>query len=302
MLNVAISIIHYNNNDATTACLKSLCNLDLQDLHITTFVIDNGSTDAYILPKHVLPRTHLIRNENNTGFSGGQNIGIRQALASDADYILVLNNDTIVDALFIKALIACANKHSDAGIISPKIYYAPGSEYHISRYSKMELGHVLWYAGGWIDWRNISGKHRGVDEVDLGQFDKSEQISFATGCCMLIKKEILEKIGLFDERYFLYYEDADFCERVKNAGFTLWYEPKSVIWHKNAEAGGGSGSALQEYYVSRNRMLFGFSYGSIRTKFALFRESLRLMIQGRKWQKKGITDFYSRRFGQGSYR
>jgi GT2 family glycosyltransferase len=302
MKKVAVSIIHYNNDEATNACLASLMNADVHGVDITTVVIDNGSTVAYTLPKQVLSHTQLIRNESNTGFSGGQNIGIRQAIASGADYILILNNDTVVDKSFITFLMESFEEHKDAGVISPKIYYAPGSEYHTLRYKKSELGHVLWYAGGSIDWRNISGKHRGVDDVDIGQYDRAEKISFATGCCMFIKKEVLENIGMFDERYFLYYEDADFCERVKNAGFSLWYEPKSVMWHKNAGSAGGSGSSLQEYYVSRNRLLFGFTYGTFRTKFALLRESLRLMTQGRKWQKKGIADFFRRRFGKGSYR
>lgn len=153
-----------------------------------------------------------------------------------------------------------------------------------------------------MDWKNVLGRHRGVDEVDSGQFDTTEETDFATGCCMLFSSAGIQKIGLFDEKYFLYYEDSDLNERMKRRNFKILYAPKAVLWHKNAGSTGGSGSTLHDYYISRNRMLFGMRYAPWRSKFALFKESIRLLARGRVWQKAGIRDYYKGRFGKGSYR
>lgn len=153
-----------------------------------------------------------------------------------------------------------------------------------------------------MDWNNVIGHHKGVDKVDEGQFDKKEETEFATGTCMLISRAVIEKTGMFDERYFLYYEDNDWCMRIKRAGYKIMYTPKSLVWHKNAASGGGSGSALQDYYITRNRLLFGLNYAPARTKVALIRESFRLLAKGRKWQQIGVRDYFMKKFGKGSYR
>ena len=176
-----------------------------------------------------------------------------------------------------------------------------GSEFHKDRYKKAEIGRVIWYAGGTIDWKNMIASHRGVDEVDKGQYEKLEKTDFASGCCVMIKREVLVKIGLFDEKYFLYYEDNDLCQRAKIAGYEIYYQPNAILWHKNAGSTGGSGSILQDYYITRNRLLFGFKFAALKTKLSLVKESLGLMLNGRQWQKKGALDFYLNCFGKGSY-
>jgi hypothetical protein len=140
-----------------------------------------------------------------------------------------------------------------------------------------------------------------VDEVDHQQYEKVEETEIATGCCMLIRKEVFRKVGLFEDKYFLYYEDSDLCMRVKRKGFKILYVPSSIIWHKNAGSAGGSGSQLQDYYITRNRLLFGSKFAPIRSKIALFKESLRLLFSGRRWQKQGVVDFYLGRLGKGNY-
>jgi len=165
------------------------------------------------------------------------------------------------------------------------------------------LGKVFWYAGGVIDWANVKSVHRGVDEVDHGQYDENKEIEFATGCCMMIKREVLEKVGLFDKRYFLYYEDADLSVRIKKAGFSIYYAPKAFLYHLNASSSGGAGrgNELQDYFLTRNQMFFGMKYAPIRSKIALIRQSLRLLSNGRREQKKAIQDFYLGRLGKGSF-
>ena len=156
-----------------------------------------------------------------------------------------------------------------------------------------------------MDGKNVLGHHRGVDEVDQGQYNKIEKTDFASGCCMLVRREVFEKaavpVGGFDERYYLYYEDADLSERAKLASFKILYAPKAILWHKNAGSAGGSGSSLQDYYITRNRLLFGMRYALLRSKIALLRESVGLLLNGRPWQNRGVIDFYLGRFGRGSY-
>jgi GT2 family glycosyltransferase len=304
MKSVFVSLLNFNGRKNTLECLESLKKINLADIKLTVLIVDNNSTEPLDLKDDVQGeiKIKVIKNKNNLGFSGGNNVGIRYALKNNADYILLLNNDTYVDPNFLTELLKTAEKDKSFGILVPKIYFAPGFEFHKDRYAKEQLGKVFWYAGGKMDWNNVIGSNRGVDEVDKGQFDKTEETEIATGCCMLISREVSEKIGYFDEEYFLYYEDADLTIRAKNNGFKIMYVPGSIIWHKNAGSVGGSGSVLQDYYITRNRLLFGFRYAPARSKLALFRESLALLFKGRQWQKRGVIDFYLEKFGKGSYK
>ena len=299
---IFVSIINFNGAGNTIECLLSLDKIISKDFKITVVVVDNAShTEFRIKNLEFRIDVKIIRGEKNLGFSGGQNVGIKYALENGADYVLILNNDTIVDKNLVEELLSAAQKDKDVGIAVPKIYFASGFEFHKDRYKKVDLGKVFWYAGGKMDWKNVIGFHRGVDEVDRGQYDQIEKTDFASGCCMLVKREIFEKVGFLDEKFFLYYEDSDFCERIRRRGYSIIYSPKAILWHKNAGSAGGSGSSLQDYYITRNRMLFGFRYARLRSKLALFKESIKLLAKGRYWQKRGILDFYLGRSGRGSF-
>lgn len=300
MKHVVISILNFNGEKNTLDCLESLGAINEKGFILTILVIDNGSSLPLIEIQNT--KIKIIKNKTNIGFSGGHNMAIRYAFETKADYILILNNDTYVDKNFLGELLRIAEKDDEIGILCPKIYFAPGFEFHKEKYAEKDRGSVLWYAGGKMDWNNVVGHHLGVDEVDNGQFDKMGETAYATGCCAMLKRSVLEKVGLFDEKYFLYYEDNDLSMRVKKEGFKIIYVPKSVIFHKNAGSAGGSGSKLQDYYITRNRLLFGMRYAPIRAKFALFRESLKILLTGRYWQRMGIIDFYIRRLGKGSFK
>lgn len=306
---VAVIIINYNGEKDTLECLNSLKKIIKNAYELVVFVVDNGSNSKFKVQSSLFAREaskvfelKIIRSEVNLGFSGGNNLGIHHAIQNKADYILFLNNDTLVHKNFIIELLKVIKQDPRIGIAVPKIYFERGYEFHKDLYKSNDLGKVLWYAGGVMDLRNVIGHHRGVDEVDNGQYDKEQEIDYATGCCILIKKEILEKIGLFDEKYYLYYEDSDLSQRVRQIGYKIVYVPKAIIWHKNAGSAGGSGSNLQDYFITRNRLLFGMRYAPLKSKIALIREGLGLLIRGRFWQRKGVLDFYFRRFGKGSYR
>ncbi len=300
-MKIGIIIVNYNGNHDTQECLESISKLKTK-YELIVIVVDNNSKENLKLKTSDLPYTlECLKNKENVGFAAGNNVGIRRALESGCDYVCVLNNDTLVDPDFLDELVNTYKKNTRAGLVSPKIYFSKGREFHKDKYEKNELGKVIWYAGGEMDWDNILGKHRGVDEVDKGQFSKDMLTDFATGCSFLVSRDVLDAVGFFDETYFLYYEDADFSEKVKRAGYHIWYSSKSVIWHKNAGSTGGSGSALQDYYITRNRLLFALRYASFRSRMSVFRESLRLIFNGRPWQKKGVLDFYLMKFGKGSY-
>lgn len=302
MNTIWVLIVNFNGGKDTIDCIASLKKMQTAGHKLHVLVVDNASHDdsVAIIKKHH-PDVTLLENKENRGFTGGVDIGISYILRSEAEYILLINNDTFVHENLLMELLKEAEKDNN-GIVSPKIYFAKGSEYHKKRYKKEELGKVIWYAGGIMDLTNVLGHHRGVDEVDGGQYDIVGSIDFASGCCMLVKREVFDAIGIFDDRYFLYYEDSDFSERAKKAGFQILYVPKAVVWHKNASSAGGSGSALQDYYITRNRLLFGMKYAPLRSKVALIKESIKLLYKGRKWQKKGVTDFYFGKLGKGSYR
>ena len=295
-MKLAIVILNFNGLDDTLTCLDSIRKLKTDDVFLETIVVDNFSSDG---SQEALPKIKdivLIQNRDNLGYAGGNNVGIKYALKRNADAVLILNNDTIVDSGFVLNFITALDR---ADLISPKIYFAKGFEFHKSRYSPKDLGKVIWSAGGEIDWANVLGKHLGVDEVDKGQFAKRKQITFATGACVLVRRGVFEKIGYFDEKYFLYLEDMDFCVRAKKAGFKIIFEPEAIIWHKNAGSSGGSGSILQDYFITRNRLLFAFQYASLKTKFAVLRQVLRQIKNSTK--RKALFDFLTLNFGKGSY-
>lgn len=309
-MKVSIVILNWNRKKETIECLKSLKELRITNYELEIVVIDNGSTDGSVeaIRKGIAGITsttgitgELVRNRKNLGFAGGNNVGIRYALHNGADFILILNNDTLVDKNLLVYLIKAAEKYKNAGIFSPKIYFAPGFEFHKKRYSKKDSGKVIWYAGGVINWENVLGENRGVDEVDRGQYSGVEETDFATGAAMFIRREVLQTVKLFDERYFMYLEDVDLCQRVKNYDWKVLFVPDAVLWHKVAQSS-GIGSDLNDYYITRNRLLFGVRYAPLRSKIALLRESIRLLFSGRKWQKRGILDFYLGRFREGNFR
>jgi GT2 family glycosyltransferase len=303
MKKIFISILNFNSREETIACLESIKKIKSDGFEVEVVLIDNASKEKLNLKENFIApvKLKIIENSVNLGFAGGHNLGLRYALSSDADYALVLNNDALLLEDALLEMFNAAELDESFGVVVPKIYFAKGHEYHKEKYKKEDLGKVFWYAGGEVDWKNVIGFHRGVDEVDHGQYDKREETNYATGCCMLIRKEVLLKVGFFDDNYYLYYEDGDLSQRVKRQGYKIIYEPKAVVYHENAGSAGGSGSNLQDYYISRNRMLFGIKYAPLRSKIALIRESIKLLKAGREWQKRGISDFYKRNFGRGSF-
>lgn len=293
MKSVAIILVNWNGGKDTLECLASLYNL-VTHYEREIIVVDNASTDQSVeMIKRKYPDITLIKNQENLGFAGGNNIGIRYSLKKNYDAVWLLNNDTVVDKHSLEHLMQVL-EHPGTGITVSKIYFYPGREFHKDRYTKSETGKVIWYAGGTIDWDNIYPSHRGVDEVDHGQYDVQIKTEFATGCTMLIKKAVFERIGLLNEAFYLYLEDVDFSIRAQKSGFSVIYVPESVVFHKNAASSSGAGSLLHQYYMTRNRWLVGMKYAKLRTKLALFREILRFTTQHGVRQKAAMDWLFHR--------
>lgn len=302
MIRVGIVTVNYNSERETHDCLQSLSKIHATNFMPSIVVVDNASEKVFQLTiEEKKQKITVLRTPSNLGFTGGYNTGIEYALSLGVDYLILLNNDTLVDQNCITYFLKTCKENTSCGIVVPKIYFAKNHEFHKGWYKENEKGKVIWYAGGYMDWANIFSIHRGVDEVDVGQYDTEEKITFATGCCMGIPTSVIRKVGMFDAKYFLYFEDADLSQRVLRAGYTIIYQPKSIIWHINAASAGGSGSKLHDYFLTRNRMLFGLKYAPIRSKLALLKESVRIIASGRQWQKKGIVDYYLGKFGKGSF-
>ncbi len=246
---VSIIILNWNGLQDTIACLESLQKVTYPNCAIT--VVDNGSKgdDVQILRDRYGNHVHIVANDNNYGFSEGNNIGIRASLNQEADYLLLLNNDTVVAPNFLAELVQAAVDHNDTCIVHPKIYdyTEPGK---------------LQFAGGKISYLKGRVYNIGWNEVDVGQHDQVKEGEFATGCAMLIPKDLLAKVGLFDSSYFAYFEDVDLSVRVRKAGYSIIYAPKSKIWHKGTAATGGYLNAISYYFYVRNAIRFVLKHGA----------------------------------------
>lgn len=298
---VGLVILNYYGMADTIDCLTSLAKAKTDAIDLKVYVVNatdkisqkDPSQGQHIKTK--FPWAKVIETDN-LGFSGAHNYGTKKALEDGADEIIWLNNDTTVSANFIDALHESL-KDSQVGAVTPKIYFSSGREFHLSQYKKTDLGNVIWYAGGVIDWENIYAFHRGVDEVDRGQFDEAEETDFCTGCCFATRKDVFEKVGFFEDKLFLYYEDTDWSVRVQRAGLKTLYQPKSHIWHKNAGSTKGSGSDLQVYYQTRNRFYFAMKYAPVRTKIAIIRESIKKLKKGTQPEKKALRHAITGQYG-----
>jgi len=305
MKNIAIVVLNWKTPKLTTDTVNSLLKITHSRYNYQILIIDNGSDDGS-LPhfKKQFSKNSIIKIFNtgsNLGYVEGNNFGIKIALKNKSDYILVINSDVIVKPDFLQVMFDFLETNPTYGLVGPKIYFAPGFEYHKDRYSPKEIGKVIWSAGGIIDWNNVYGTNFGMDEVDHGQYDQiNSDIDYISGCCLLVKSSVFKDLGLFDSKYYMYSEDAEFSRRLIGSGIKIAYLPNSVIWHINS--GSSNRGSLHDYFLTRNRLILGFKYAKCRTKFALFRDSIRTLFIGSLWQKYGVRDFYLRKLGKGSWK
>lgn len=234
---VAIITLNWNRPRETLAFLASCAQLAYPMLR--TLVVDNASQDDSVaqVATH-FPHAELVVNEHNLGFAAGMNVGMRRAMALGADYVFLANNDTVIAPNAIDALVETAQA-SQADIASPAIYYAQGS----SR---------IWWTGGYRRWPTLEIRPCAEGELGAGPL----AVDFVTGCGMLISRRCIERVGLFDERFFMYYEDSDYCLRARAAGYSAIVVPHARMWHRVATSLGGSGSPGERYHIARSSVQF----------------------------------------------
>lgn len=299
---VSIIIVHYNTLKETKDCIQSLSDINHVGFNYHIVVVDNGSKELLSFSNLFLkknPKVALIRSEGNLGFSGGNNLGIQYAIDNyDSDYYLLLNSDTVVSKDFLQKLYEMVEKDPQIGLCSPKIYFHKGYEFFANSYKEAEKHHVLWYVGGKVDWLNLLSYHKGIDEVDRGQFDNESEVDFATGCALMIGREVIERVGRLDDSFFLYGEDVDFSLRVREAGFKIMYCPDSVVYHKIGRSTGGAGSSLQQYYQTRNRLFLALRHAPWKNKLTALHLIFNILRSGNTIERKAVLDLLVGRLGK----
>ncbi len=241
MCSVSVITVNFNQSKVTEALLDSIQSLNTyKDIEIV--VIDNGSKENPVPGWSAkYPAVKFVRSESNLGFAGGNNLGIKEA---NGDYLFFVNNDTEFTATLVGQLVATMEAHPEVGMISPKIRY-------------FQQPDTIQYAGFTkMNYYTARNKCIGQFEQDRGQYDHMiGETGYVHGAAMMVRREAMNNAGVMPEVYFLYYEEMDWCEQIKRAGYKIWVNANAVIYHKESVSV-GSRSALKEYFMNRNRILF----------------------------------------------
>jgi GT2 family glycosyltransferase len=267
---VSIIVLNYNGKSTILECLTSL-----QQLHYPNYeviVVDNGSEDGSVqVVQQQFPDITILQNSENFGFAEGNNCGIRYALEVGSHYILLLNNDTVVEPSFLSSLVTVGKTYPDIGMLNPLIYtYNP---------------ETIWFCAGEINWGN-GVTHHVTELAQTTHFPECEDIIFSeyvTGCALLVKSEVIQKIGFLDPRFFAYYEDTDWSIRCQKAGWKTVVVPMAKIWHKV------SSTALpQEAFIwgHRNLIFFLWKHSSILQFPFRFRRAVYKCLHEFHWHRE----------------
>lgn len=238
---ISIITVNYNGITDTVKMIESVILNLKQSFEI--IVVDNGSVnDETLQLKEKYPFVKAIRSSKNLGFAGGNNLGYRY---STGKHLLFLNNDTIIKDDSVQFLLESIKKNSQIAGGSPKILFND------------EHGHIQFAGYSELSRITIRNKTIGYDEKDFGQHETTTHTAYLHGAAMLVKREVIEEVGLMPDCYFLYYEEMDWSAQIKNAGYELIYEPRTKVYH-NESSSTGKDSPLKIYYMSRNRLLFAW--------------------------------------------
>lgn len=277
---IAIILLNYNNYIDTIECIKSIKeNTNKDNFDYEIIVVDNKSTNESLSKLKEVEGITLIEAEENAGFSAGNNVGIKYAIENKSDYILLLNNDTVITENSIDKMYSELKKHDDIGIMSCRIMYFDDKELINC------CGGKISYLKGTAVIYNKGKKYKGNDKQELIYTD------FTTGCCMLMKSELIQEIGLLPEEYFMYYEDVDFCAKVQKSGYKIGVCLNAVIYHKESAASGGGENTFAIHWNTRNRIIFINKYGcyGIITKLFFYLTRIIVILKYKlKHQEKNI--------------
>lgn len=299
---VAIIVLTWNQKADTLECLGSLAQVNYGNYF--TVLVDNGSVDGTgEAVREKFPQVQQLNTGDNLGYVGGNNVGMRYALEKGADYVFILNNDTTVAPDFLTQLVTYAEAHPEAGMVGPKVYmYARPKD--------------IWFAGATLT-RYGFVWHTNLGTTDDGTaFNNPQESMYIPGCSVLVRRSVIEKVGMLDEKFFYLYEEVDWCFRTRRAGYKLIWVPEAQIWHKEAQAYGGTKSPRYLYYFTRNHLLFfrrnfggwsryRFYFYKLQASFhewrALKKEAAAESQQKARAIERGVFDFFVGRFGRCPY-
>lgn len=238
-------VLAYNGIELTLECLRTLRTQDYPNLHL--LVVDNASTDG--TPAIIRTQTSdvdVLEAGRNLGYAGGNNLGMRHALARGADLLFLVNNDTRLDPHCVTALVAEIQSNPGCGVVGPMVYTWDNWE-------------TISSAGGSVDWAAADAINVGAGELDQGQYP-ARRVDFVNGCGIMVTRQATERAGLIDERFFMYWEETDWCLRIRAAGLDVRFQPAAKMQHK-APLTWEEQSPITLYYMGRNRLFFFARHG-----------------------------------------
>ena len=292
---IYVILVNYNGADDTNECINSLYESGYENLRIV--IVDNASTTGRVSYNHTISeeKCTILYQKENIGFAGANNVGIKYAMQYNPRYILILNNDTIVTKGFLQPMVEALERDESIGIVTGKIYYYDDKK-------------TIWFGGSYYDRSLCENKIEGIRKPDEARYNIAKNIPFATGCLWLVPTKVFETVGLMSEDYFLYYEDADYCERVKQSGYRIMYEPDSVIYHKESRST-KRGSDSYHYYNIRNYLIYIKNYCDKKRRYEMYYKKLfyttKEVIRGRlkcKVYFQAWKDFVFLRNGRREFR
>jgi GT2 family glycosyltransferase len=237
---VSIVTLNYNQAGITKAFLESCRSLDYQNFEVLVCDMASDQDPLTEFNPDAFPNTRLLRSDKNLGFAGGNNWGIRQTRGT---FVFIVNNDTELTPGVIRSLLEPFYQNPSIGVVCPKIRY-------------FDNPHIIQYAG-FRPMNPYTGRTSTVGDLeeDTGQYDISGATSAAHGSAMMVKKEVIQKTGMFPEKFFLYYEEWDWSVRIRKAGYLIWYHPEAIVYHKESMTVGRE-NPIKSYYHTRNRILY----------------------------------------------
>jgi hypothetical protein len=290
-------ILNTNRRDDTLEALESLFKGNYS--HHKVIVLDNASTDGSVESiGSQYPDVQIIALDRNLGYAGNNNVGIQAAISQGAEWVFVLNEDTVVDPDCISTMVDAAGDLPEVGILGPLVYH----------YDEKD---VIQTAGGSLDahWESV---HIGQNQADRGQYSGNREVDWISGCAILVNRKVIEQIGALDERFFYYWEETDWCVRARESGWKIYCVSDAKLWHKGVQRDYRPSPNIS-YYATRNRLLLLSNHRpplkvKLYTWWTLLRRLASWSLRP-KWRSKrehrdalwqGIMDYRNKRWGMRS--
>lgn len=288
-------VLNTNHREDTLQCLETLYKNTYENHRV--ILLDNASTDGTVDKVRLLqPKVQIIELDRNLGYAGNNNMGIQAAIEQNADWVFVLNEDTITAQDCISFLVSVGESDPSIGIVGPMVYHHDEPD-------------IIQSAGGRAD-RYYNAWHMGQDEPDHGQYQMPHEVQWISGCGIMVRNTLIKQVGALDERFFYYVEEFEWCVRARKAGWRILHVPQAKIWHKGVQRDYQPKPSVT-YYATRNRLLLlrkhharlmvwiGVLSQYLRTYASwTLKPKWRSKLEHRDAMQRGFMDFLHHRWGQ----